>query len=471
MTKRTLKAKLIQAPIRNARRYPIVRGRILALAGASLWVAVASAAPLPPGARLLGLAVIRNGSRTVIRLRLDRRVGHDLFTLARPDRLVLDLHRTVSALAALPQGAGLVRAVRLGRQGSSLRLVLDLRRAVLPRSFYGALGPHGDRVLVLALRPLRKSAAEPSPVIVDRRLRRGLKPIVVCIDPGHGGIDSGAVGPNGLEEKVVTLAIGLRVRRDLETVPGVRVVMTRTGDYYVSLRQRRRICQRAHGQLYVSIHANSFPDRAISGAMVFALSRHGATSTLARWEARSENDQAARAHEEVYSVDLRHRSPGLRRVLLHLAQTATIHESLRLGHAIIHTLGALVPLHDETVQQADFAVLRTPDIPSVLIETAFITNPVQARELAEPWFRHRIARGIAEGILRDLRDNRRTRLVLSVAQARRGPSRVVVEPGDTLGGIAQHYGVSLRRLRLLNHLSSSLIVPGEVLIVPGTRGR
>ncbi len=445
------------------RRFALVLAIVPALA------AVATAAPVPQGGRLLALTLIRDGARTVIRMRLDRRVGHTLFTLTRPDRLVVDLRDTTSALAARTRGAGVVRDVRFGRHGSALRLVFDLRRTVLPRSFYDVHGPDGSHVLVLVLLP-RGGGAPPRPVLVARRLRRGLKPIVVCIDPGHGGIDSGAIGPNGLEEKVVTLAVGLRVRRDLETVPGIRVVMTRTGDYYVSLRQRRRICQRAHGQLYVAIHANSYPDRAISGAMVFALSRHGATSTLARWEARSENDQAARAHEEVYSVDLRHRSPGLRRVLLNLAQTATIHESLKLGRALIRTLGRFIPLHDGTVQQADFAVLRTPDIPSVLIETAFITNPVQARELTYPWFRARIARGIAEGILRYLRANRRTRLALAAAARAGGAVRYVVEPGDTLGGIALRYGVSVRRLRAVNHLRSTVIAPGEVLIVPLARG-
>jgi N-acetylmuramoyl-L-alanine amidase len=431
---------------------------------------VAAATPIPSDANLVGLTLLRAGARTVVRLQLNRRVAHTLFTLARPDRVVVDLHDTTSAIAVLPHGTGLVRDVRIADHGTTLRIVFDVRKAVSLRSYYGTRGPPNDHILIVVLAPRGRSSAIPRPVMVAQRLRQGSQPIVVCIDPGHGGIDSGAIGPNGLEEKVVTLAVGLMVRRDLDEVPGIRVVMTRTGDYYVSLRQRRRICQRAHGQLYVSIHANSYPERAISGAMVFALSRHGATSTLARWEARSENAQAAHAHEEVYSVNLRHRSPELRRVLLNLAQTATIHESLKLGGAIIRTLGRLVPMHDETVQQADFAVLRTPDIPSVLIETAFITNPVQARELTYPWFRARIAQGIASGILRYLRENRRTRLALLAAARMRGAIRYVVHPGDTLGGIALRYGVSVRRLRAANRLRSTAIEPGQVLTVPAASG-
>jgi len=437
---------------------------------APVLVGVAAAAPISPEAKLVGLKLLRAGSRTVVRLELNRRVAHTLFTLTRPDRVVVDLHDTTSALAVVPRGTGLVREVRLAGHGATLRIVFEVRKAVSLRSYYGTRGPPNRHVLIVVLMPRGLSSAAPRPVMVAQRLREGWHPVVVCIDPGHGGIDSGAIGPNGLEEKVVTLAIGLMVRRDLAQVPGIRVVMTRTGDYYVSLRQRRRICQRAHGQLYVSIHANSYPDRAISGAMIFALSRHGATSTLARWEARSENAQAAHAHEEVYSVNLRHRSPELRRVLLNLAQTATIHESLKLGDAIIRTLGRLVPMHDETVQQADFAVLRTPDIPSVLIETAFITNPVQARELTYHWFRARIAQGIAAGILRYLHENRRMRLALLSAARLHGAIRYVVRPGDTLGGIALRYGVSVRRLRAANHLRSTVIDPGQVLIVPAASG-
>ncbi len=404
---------------------------------------------------------IRPGARvTEVRIDLTQAVHHTVFTLSDPNRLVVDLRGTRSRLNGLPEGAGIVRDVRMGQHARMLRLVFDLREAVLPQSFYST-GP-GRNDLVLRLAP---RIADPQPVVSLEQAIRSIGPVVVCIDPGHGGVDSGAIGPNGLMEKIVTLSVGLDVRALLSGIPGLRVVMTRTGDYYVGLRQRREICERAHGNLFVAIHADSYPVRAIEGATVFALSQHGATDAEARWLAHSENS-VERIYGHVYSVNLKNKSRVLREVLLNLAQSATIHQSLRMGTDVLEDFSRwAVPLHRETVAQANFAVLRDPDVPSILIECGFISNPWQAHELGEPAFRERIAHAIVQGILTYLHHNRRTETVL-VDAARNHSLHYVVQSGDTLDGIALRYHVPVTKIRADNHLSGVNLFSGQILTIP-----
>jgi len=400
------------------------------------------------------------GGSTEIRIDLTQAVHQTVFTLSDPDRLVVDLRGTRPRLGRLPKGAGIVRDVRMGQHTRMLRLVFDLREPALPQSF-DSTGPDRND-LVLRLEP---RVGDLRPVVSLAQATRPVGPVVVCIDPGHGGIDSGAIGPNGLMEKIVTLSVGLDIRALLRGVPGLRVVMTRTGDYYVGLQQRREICERAHGNLFVAIHADSYPMRAIDGATVFALSQHGATDAEARWLAHSENS-VERIYGHVYSVNLKNKSRVLREVLLNLAQSATIHQSLRLGADMIGDFSRwAVPLHRATVAQANFAVLRDPDIPSILIECGFISNPWQAQELAQPAFRGRIAHAIAQGILSYLHHNRRTEAVLADASRNRS-RRYVVQSGDTLDGIAQRYHVPVAEIRADNHLAGVNLLSGQVLTIP-----
>lgn len=420
------------------------------------------ASPAWGGARsfLEGLSLRTRDGVTEIRIDLTRRVHQTLFTMNDPDRLVVDLRGTYPRLGPLPHGTGIVQDVRMGQHTHMLRLVFDLRTAALPQTLYRTGPARSDLVLRLAPR-----TAQPRPVVTLAQAIQPAGPVVVCIDPGHGGIDSGAIGPNGLMEKIVTLSVGLDVRALLRGIPGLRVVMTRTGDYYVGLRQRREICERAHGNLFVAIHADSYPVRTVDGATVFALSQHGATDAEARWLAHSENS-VERIYGHVYSVNLKNKSRVLREVLLNLAQSATIHQSLRLGSDVIQDFSRWgVPLHRARVAQANFAVLRDPDIPSILIECGFISNPWQAAELAQPAFRERIAHAIAQGILSYLRRDHRTETVLAAA-LRDHAFRYVVQPGDTLDGIALRYRVPVTEIRAENHLSSRYLFSGQVLTIP-----
>lgn len=216
--------------------------------------------------------------------------------------------------------------------------------------------------------------------------------IIVVIDPGHGGKDPGAIGPTGIKEKNVVLAISRELQYQLNQVPGVRAVLTRKGDYYIGLRERLHIARQYRGDLFVAIHADAFDDPTSAGSSVFALSSRGASSEAARWLAEKEN------YSEVGEVKLDDKSDLLRSVLIDLSQTATINSSLQLGNSVLQQLSQMTRLHCERVEQARFVVLKSPDIPSLLIETGFVTNPMEARRLNDPDYQQDLAAAIQTGI-------------------------------------------------------------------------
>ncbi|RDI41509.1 N-acetylmuramoyl-L-alanine amidase [Aquicella lusitana] len=217
----------------------------------------------------------------------------------------------------------------------------------------------------------------------------------LVIDPGHGGKDPGARGPNGIQEKDVVLAIAKQLAKELNSVPGMRTVLTRQGDYYVSLRDRLRIARKYDADLFVAIHADAYFDNSAAGASVYALSQRGATSEAARWLAKREN------YSELGDVELnelKDRSLMLRKVLIDLSQTTTIQHSIRLGNKVLDALDEVSSLHYKKVEQAPFVVLKSPDIPSILVETGFITNPREARRLSSSDYQLKVARALRRGI-------------------------------------------------------------------------
>jgi len=225
---------------------------------------------------------------------------------------------------------------------------------------------------------------------------------VIAIDAGHGGKDTGAIGYTGQTEKSVVLAIAKKLAIDINRQPGMRAILTRDGDYYLPLRVRLAFARRAKADLFIAIHADGFFDDRVKGASVYALSEHGASSEAARWLAQKEN------YSELGDVTLNHlqdRSAELRSVLIDLAQTATIHDSLAVGHEVLAQLDAISTLHYKRVEQAPFMVLKSPDIPSILIETGFISNSIEAKKLATPRYQERLARAIKVGIQKYIRQN------------------------------------------------------------------
>ena len=355
-------------------------------------------------------------------------VPHQVATVANPPRLVLDLDgvEMSSALADLQSLIGAsdpyIAGVRIGRPTASvLRVVFDLRGDVNPQVFQlPPVASFGHR-LVLDLYPAnpvdplmallereeaRRVVEAPqgtsSPALVPREaprveVPRGRKArrIVVAIDPGHGGEDPGAVGRRGTYEKHVVLAISRKLKRVLEADPNIRVVLTRDDDYFVPLAQRVAKARRVSADLFVSVHADAFREARARGSSVFALSENGATSAAARWLAEKEN-----ASDLIGGVSLPTRDPTLARTLLDLSQTAQINDSLKVGRHVLAEIAEHNTLHKPAVEQAGFAVLKAPDIPSILVETAFISNPEEEQKLRSEQHQLRFAESIGDGVKR-----------------------------------------------------------------------
>jgi len=386
-------------------------------------------------------------------------------TTERPARLVLDLEGIASSAALRAGPGGIVRRVRSARHGAGdLRLVFDLLRPApvhVSVRTRGVPGPEleirfGRRVAERArpiARPMRPRPPERLRRVTALRTpgRRG--PVIVCIDPGHGGTDPGTTGPDGLHEKTVTLEVGRLVARRIDATPGMRAVLTRDGDYYVSLRERVLDAQRHHADLFVSIHVNAFPrSPEVEGGAVYMLSEHGASDAEARMLARTENA----ADPTIDGVHFAPHDPRLNYVLTDLLQNQAIAAGDRLAGDILHQLGRVEPLYEPHVQRANFEVLRDPMIPSVLVETAFLSNPHQSRELHERRFIDRLANAIYRGI----------RGYVDTQFRYREGQEYVVRRGDTLSTIAARSGVSLHRLQAYNHLSGNDIAAGQVLHIP-----
>ena len=219
--------------------------------------------------------------------------------------------------------------------------------------------------------------------------------VVVAIDPGHGGEDPGAIGPSGTREKDVVLAIALMLRDRLNAQPNMRAMMTRDSDFFVPLHERVKKARRVQADLFVSIHADAFMSPDARGASVFALSQHGATSSAARWMADREN-----ASDLVGGANLRHKDETVLRTLIDMSTTAQIKDSLKLGNEVLGQIGKVGKLHKGNVEQASFAVLKTPDIPSILVESAFISNPGEEARLRDPEYRAQLVAAVATGIQR-----------------------------------------------------------------------
>jgi N-acetylmuramoyl-L-alanine amidase len=352
-------------------------------------------------------------------------IEHQLVVLRQPDRLVLDLARiepspALDELASRVQPSDpYVAAIRIGRQSQGfLRVVLDLKTEVRPQVFsLKPVAEYGYR-LAIDLYPLTPvdplmallqgerydaedasaaNSAKPARRDEPRRIARAapVRRITIALDPGHGGEDPGAIGRRGTYEKNVVLAIGRKLKRALDADSNMRVMLTRNDDFYVPLAERVRKARRVEADLFVSIHADAFREPSARGSSVFALSEHGATSAAARWLAQKEN-----AADLIGGVNLDVSDPVLARTLLDLSQTAQISDSLKVGQEVLEGIASHNALHKGTVEQAGFAVLKAPDIPSILVETAFISNPDEELKLRSPRQQQRFADSIADGIHR-----------------------------------------------------------------------
>ncbi|MDE2117750.1 MAG: N-acetylmuramoyl-L-alanine amidase [Betaproteobacteria bacterium] len=389
-------------------------------------------------------------------------VRYNMFTVKDPERLVIDLE-DVDITAPLNGLAGKVgnddpyiKSVRVGRfKPGVTRLVLDLKAEVKPQLFnLKPVAEYGHRLVLdiypavpidplmaLVLRPENRlpeppaaqeekpvaaalpetqelpmaaetpAAEAPLPAVPNTGTKPDKTPaksspeistrtLIIAIDAGHGGEDPGAQGRRGTFEKNVTLAIAHHLKELVDETPGMRGVLIRDGDYFIPLGGRVEKARQIHADLFISIHADAFVKSDVRGSSVFALSEHGATSAAARWLAKKENEA-----DLIGGVNIAVKDPYLARTLLDLSQTATISDSLKLAKHVLGELGSMNTLHRGFVEQAGFAVLKSPDIPSVLVETAFISNPAEERRLNDEDYQKKLARAILGGIKRYFAQN------------------------------------------------------------------
>ncbi|MGO0696421.1 N-acetylmuramoyl-L-alanine amidase [Pseudomonas guariconensis] len=421
-------------------------------------------------------------------------VQHSVFTLTAPDRLVIDINgATLGGSLNVATSNTPINSVRSAqRTPTDLRVVVDLKKAVTPKSF--TLAPnaqYGNRLVVdlydqeadavAASTPTPPPAQTPAtapavpvtpaqPAIKLPPVPSGKRDIVVAIDAGHGGEDPGASGSRGQHEKDIVLQIARELQRQINTERGYRAELTRTGDYFIPLRKRTEIARKKGADLFISIHADAAPSKAAFGASVFALSDRGATSETARWLADTENRSDLIGGAGNVSLDDKDRM--LAGVLLDLSMTATLSSSLDVGQKVLGNMGRITPLHKRRVEQAGFMVLKSPDIPSILVETGFISNANEAAKLATKSHQQALARSIHTGVRQYFQQSPPPGTYIAwlrdSGKIAQGPREHTVRPGETLAMIAVRYQVSVASLRTTNSLKSDELKVGQHLDIPGT---
>ncbi|WP_296270337.1 N-acetylmuramoyl-L-alanine amidase [Pseudomonas sp. UBA6323] len=418
-------------------------------------------------------------------------VQHNVFTLTAPNRIVIDVSgaKLATGFDQLSLGNTPITGVRSAqRSAEELRVVIDLSAPVSPKSF--TLAPnqqYGHRLVVdlfdqgsapsATQAPSVAASAPPVPVTPTQPppkltpVPNGKRDIVIAIDAGHGGEDPGALSPvKGQYEKHVTLAISKELQRQINAEKGFRGELVRTGDYFIPLRKRTEIARKKGADLFVSIHADAAPRSSAFGASVYALSERGATSETARWLADAENQSDLIGGAGNVSLD--DKDKMLAGVLLDLSMTASLSSSLNVGQKVLSNMGGITPLHKRRVEQAGFMVLKSPDIPSILVETGFISNPNEAKKLHTASHQQALARSITSGVKQFFHENPPPGTYVAwlrdEGKIAAGPREHVVARGESLALIAQRYQISLAALRSANKLNGDVIKVGQTLQIPAT---
>jgi N-acetylmuramoyl-L-alanine amidase len=413
---------------------------------------------LAQSAEIEGLRVWQGPERTRAVFDLSATTEYRLFTLSSPDRVVIDLKQSrFKSGAVVPDvGDGVLDQVRSGRRGDSdLRIVFDLAASASAKSFLlKPTDPYGHR-LVVDFYPSDSSPVEPVKVAADTKRSRD---VVIAIDAGHGGEDPGAIGPSGTHEKDVVLKIAKEVERLLEAEPGMKPVMVRSGDYYIAHKGRTKKARDHRADLFISIHADAFYDSKVRGSSVFYLSQGRATSEAGKWLADREN----RA-DLVGGVKLDDKDDTLAAVLLDLSQSASMEASIDVADDVLQSLKRVGPTHKKQVEGASFAVLTAPDIPSILVETANISNHKEEKYLKSQKWRRKTAAAIVNGLREHFYESPPPGTWLA---ENRTEGQHIVLAGQTLSEIASDHRVSLSRLRAVNHIKGDLVRTGAVLRIP-----
>jgi N-acetylmuramoyl-L-alanine amidase len=407
-------------------------------------------------------------------------VEHRLITRSDPPTVIVELDKAVLGEPLAPLDAGNSRLAGIQathEDDGTLRVTIALKSELRPRSFVlKPAGPYGHRLVIDLYEPqaaedeerAERQALSAAPARVEPG---GKREFLIAIDAGHGGEDPGAIGRRyRTREKDVTLAIALELARLVSATPGMRPMLTRRGDYYVGLGKRYWMASEAKADLFVSIHADAVPHGMARGSSVYVLSERGATSALAKALADREN-----AADMVGGISFKHGDDQVLKVVMDMMQNKTMEYSFQLAGDILTELRRIGPVHASRVNQAGFMVLRSANVPSVLVETAFISNPSEEKKLRTPAFQREVAEGMLNGIRRYLA--RQGNEAPSATRSRTveahpaPPPRVltrehVVRRGDTLSAIARQYRVHVETLRFFNGLESNRLSVGMRLRIP-----
>ncbi|TCN89020.1 N-acetylmuramoyl-L-alanine amidase [Shewanella fodinae] len=387
---------------------------------------------------------------------------YDSFTLKNPERLVIDLSDTrgaKSVLEKLSHNSKVVKRIRFSSPPAkgTLRLVVDLNQPAKANMFsLPPTGPYGDRLVVdFELGGTSSIARE-----VDNRAADD-RDVVIAVDAGHGGDDPGSIGPSGTYEKMVALQIANRVAAKLNTVPGIKAVRIRAGDYFVELNRRSELAREAKADLLVSIHADAFTSPQPRGSSVWVLSNRRANSEMGRLLEQSEkvSDLLGGVGEIVQNTD---NEQYLMRTLIDMSMDNSRSTGYRVASNILNDLGKVTRLHKKNPEYASLAVLKAPDIPSLLVETGFISNPAEEKLLKSPTHQEQLATAIAQGIRQYFESYPPEGTLL----AKRGNIKHKVASGESLSIIAQRYQVSVAAIKKANNLKSDVVRIGQQLIIP-----
>jgi len=479
-------------------------------------------------AQLQDLKLLAMDGQTQAELSLSEKAGYKVFSLSNPERLVLDLPATaITSGFKLPGANGVISRVRTGQPApGTLRVVFDLSQSVQTKSRIEGSGTNTRLVIellspnakapqaiavtnraapvkatenktdngkvadikaamqdVLTLQPKvevkptvtdskdnqqtevktenKSSSRAPATKTVQSVFGNSQRELIIAIDAGHGGKDPGATGPTGVKEKNITLATARELARQINAEPGMKAFLVRDNDTFVVLQDRYMRARRAQADLFISIHADAALNGQANGSSVFVLSLKGASSQAARWLADKEN-----AADLVGGVSLDEKDKNLAAVLLDLSQSATMRVSDDIAAEVLSSIKEIGRAHKQSVEHANFVVLRSPDVPSMLIETGFITNPGEEKKLSDPDYRERLASAVVSGIRDFFSEQAPPGTWFAAQQDRRDSNTYVVSRGETLSQIATRHGVAVDMILLANNKRSDDVRVGERLIIP-----
>jgi len=391
---------MMKTSSQKRRDFVLTFAKVLGVAGTTSIVPKAFAKGRSTNITSVSLKKSDNGSQRLV-FELDKSVRHKFFILTSPNRIVIDFENT-QAKSRLTIGRNsktkqLITSIRQSsRNKKDFRVVLDMANKTKAST---KLTPHGSGYLLeVAFSPSQSKKSSPQPLkkaISAVTFGVSNKPITIAIDAGHGGKDPGAVGRRGTKEKHIALQIAKRLKKQIDRQPGMKAVMIRDGDYYISLRKRILKASAKKADLFISIHADANPNRKLTGSSVYILSERGASSASARWLARNEN-----SYESRVTGHSGRGNPVVSSLLLDLSLSDTIDKSLGLANGVLKELGGVNRLLRHSVESAAFAVLKSPDIPSMLVETAFISNSMEEKRLKTARYQEKLAKAIFKGIRR-----------------------------------------------------------------------